>query len=460
MVAVVLSASLLPANGLAQNVDLLELKEKGDRALALLKKHIAEGKDVSKIVPMLKRVKELGDVHKFNQADALIDRALLLLEDEKRPSSRRKASESRALSKQNSGLTLRNSSGAPNDRTFTKIDIRGENPKNGFFDISVEYGDDGVGWMAYSRVQVPQFVETHLAKSTDHGRNWTYVSTVNPSKKGTFRLNGKLLQGVWRYETPTLVYDRTDRPARRWKLFAHRAFVDPPYDKALKKALLGESWIEYRYARSPEGPWSAPVRILGTHKGNPLTNLNVLHPDLKDIKFYSELGSITHKGVLYLSLDASTTASGLGEWPKRKVILIASRDHGKSWKYVGALTDYADASDFGYFTLTGTSLVREGHKIFLLATPAGAKGLFKKKGHDGLIAFEFENISHAKLKRNGKGRLIVRKRLKPDLNSGGLSDYDEQNYNGGIIFCQIDLSSKTRSAEFFKLFNTGEGIRK
>jgi hypothetical protein len=344
--------------------------------------------------------------------------------------------------------------------TFAKIDIRGENPKNGFFDISDEYGDDGVGWMAYSRVQVPQFVETRLAKSTDHGRTWTYVSTVTPSRAGTFRLNGKLLRGVWRYETPTLVYDRTDRPARRWKLFAHRAFVEPPYDKALKKALLGESWIEYRHARSPKGPWSLPVRILGTHKGNPLTNLNALHPDLKDVKFYSELGSITHKGVLYLSLDASTTASGLGEWRKRKVILISSRNHGKSWKYVGTLTNYSDASDLGYFTLTGTSLVREGRRIFLLATPAGAKGWFKKKGHDGLLVFEFKDISRADLKRDREGKLIVGKRWKPTLHSGGLSDYDEKNYNGGIIFCQIDLQKKRKNSEVFKVFNTRKGVLK
>jgi hypothetical protein len=45
------------------------------------------------------------------------------------------------------------------------------------------------------------------------------------------------------------------------------------------------------------------------------------------------------------------------------------------------------------------------------------------------------------------------------LNSGGLSDYHEQNYNGGIIFGQVDLRNKSRDARVFKAFNIGEGIR-
>ncbi len=339
---------------------------------------------------------------------------------------------------------------------FSKINVLGENHKSGIYDISVEYGDDGIGWMAYSRVEIPARVDTHLARSMDHGRTWSYVRTINPSVAGTIKQGRKVISGVWRYETPALVYDRGDRPARRWKLFSQHVFGLPPYKS--ETTLWGESWIEYRYARTPQGPWSKPVRILGTDKGNPKHNLNALHRDLKDMEFYNELGILEHNGTLYISLDASPTKSGLGQWHKRKVILISSTDHGGSWRYVGTLTDYSDASDLGYLVLTGTSLVREGDRIYLLATPSGEKGLFKKKGHAGLLAIEFADISRAKLKRDGKGGLIVAKRIKPILNSGGLSDFDEQNYNGGIIFCQIDLREKSKQAQFFKAFNTGIGI--
>ena len=37
---------------------------------------------------------------------------------------------------------------------FTKISPQGDKALNGIFDLSVEYGADGVGWMAYSRVSV------------------------------------------------------------------------------------------------------------------------------------------------------------------------------------------------------------------------------------------------------------------------------------------------------------------
>ncbi|MCP3875032.1 MAG: hypothetical protein GY699_18010 [Desulfobacteraceae bacterium] len=64
------------------------------------------------------------------------------------------------------------------------------------------------------------------------------------------------------------------------------------------------------------------------------------------------------------------------------------------------------------------------------------------------------------MKRNKKGKLIVHKIFEPDpgMHSGGLSDYDEQNTNGGILFSQ--LSTKTRHRpEFFQVFSTGEGIQ-
>ncbi len=61
---------------------LLELAEKADRAVALVQQRAAEGQDVSEILPMLKRVKELGDAHRFRRADALLDKAFYLMREE------------------------------------------------------------------------------------------------------------------------------------------------------------------------------------------------------------------------------------------------------------------------------------------------------------------------------------------------------------------------------------------
>lgn len=340
------------------------------------------------------------------------------------------------------------------DFRYEKINISGEDHKSGIFDISVEYDDEGIGWLAYSRVSLPKYVETHLARSDDRGKTWSFTLNVNPSVPGKF----KSKDGIFRSETPSLLYDRGDDKKHRWKLFSQRAFGVAPFKK--KSTNWGDSWIEYRYAETPEGPWSEPIPLISAHDGYTLLNLNMLHADLRHMAFYNEIGSLELEGTIYLSLDASTTESGLGKWRERKIILISSKDHAKTWHYVGTLTDYDDASHFGYLVLTGSSLVKEGDKIYLLATPSGKKGLTLKKGHDGTLVIEFEDFKHAKLKRDTRGKLVVIKRFYPTLHAGGLSDYDEQNTGGGILFSQIDTSVKSRQAQFFKVFNTSEGIAK
>ena len=236
------------------------------------------------------------------------------------------------------------------DSRFEKLVIFGDVAKNGIFDVSVEYGPDGIGWMAYSRVELPKYVSTHLARSRDRGKTWTYVSTINASQDDTIIVNGKAVSGLWRYETPTLVYDPKDHPTRRWKLYAERYFTLPPYKK--DSTLHGEGWIEMKYARRPDGFWSKAERLFGSRASGSRIDLNQLHPDLNGMKFYNELGSIALGDTLYLSMDASFTPSGLGDWEKRKIILIESKDHGKTWIYTGPLTDYDDASDARYLVLT------------------------------------------------------------------------------------------------------------
>ena len=339
------------------------------------------------------------------------------------------------------------------DRSYVKITIIGGETKNGIFDPSIEYDSAGVGWLAYSRVELPKYVTTHIAKSTDHGKSWHYVSAVNGSEHGSYRYLGKRFNGVWRSETSTLLYDPADVPSRRWKLFSHRYPSRPPFTKG--HHLYAEGWIEYKYAASPEGRWSKPVRVFGKHKHKCLVDLTQLHPDLTNILWFNEMGSVVVDGVIYLSLDATTTASGLGEWRKRKIILISSSDHGQSWRYTGTLTNYDDANNLGYLVLTGSSLVKHGASLFFLASPSGAKGIFKKnRGHDGTVVIKIEDITRAKLERDKRGELIVRQRLKPVKGSGGLSDYDENNINGGVLFSQLHVDSRSKNTDFFQIFST------
>ena len=341
-----------------------------------------------------------------------------------------------------------------------KININKDTVNNGIFDISIEYDSKGIGWMAYSRVILPKYVETRVAKSTDKGKTWKFIKTVNRSKDGYQQLGKKKQKGAWRNETPSLLYDPQDKPHRRWKLFYQRYLSKPPYKKG--KSLFEHGWIAYKYAETPEGPWSKPIRLFGSKANKCKVDLNTLNKDLKDNVFYNEIGTIVVDGVIYLSVDSSTTPTGVGEWRKRKIVLFSSKDHGKTWHYVNTLTDFDDAKEFGYLIFTGSSLVREGKKLYLLVTPAGRKGLFvKNRGHDGTYVLEFDDISKAKLKRDKNNNLLVHKIIKPDpeMHSGGLSDYDEQNTNGGVLFSQLTSKAKHRP-EFFQVYSTGETLRK
>jgi hypothetical protein len=332
---------------------------------------------------------------------------------------------------------------------FTSIVIKGDREANGFFDPSIEYGPDGVGWMAYSRVRLKDKVETRLATSTDHGLHWRYVTTINPSRMDTVYRHGKAIMGVWRYETPSLVYDRGDVADRRWKIFSQHYFVKAPYDDADRD--MANGWIEYRYAPSPRGPWSEPCRLFGKSRSGARINLNALDVSLRKMVYYNEIGSLENDGVLYLSMDASTTASGLGDWRNRKIVLFLSYDHGLSWSYAGVMTNYADARRTGHLAFTGSSLVAERGRLFALITPTDSRG------HDGTYVVEFEDISTARLKRDSRGRLLVAKVLNNAARSqsGGLSDYDEQNTAGGILLPQIMTN---HFPTVYQTFDTGERL--
>lgn len=337
------------------------------------------------------------------------------------------------------------------DSPFRKINIIGDPLKNGIFDVSVEYGKDGVGWLAYSRVELPKYVSTHLARSMDRGKTWHYVKTINKSFDHSLRVRGRTVPGVWRYETSSLLYDPGDIPARRWKLFVQRYFNKRPHKS--KNSLFGQGWIEVRYARDPAGRWSRPKCLFGKISKHCNLKLNSLHRDLRAMSFYSEIGSLYHQGEIYLSLDASATPSGLGKWRKRKIILISSADHGKSWRFVGTLTNFKDAKAFGYLVFTGSSLVKRGNRLFFLVTPSGARGFGKKnRAHDGTFIIEFSDIRRALLKRDAKGKLIVSKRIKPTFHSGGLSDYHQKNIAGGLLFSEINPKAPP---DVFKTYSAG-----
>ena len=355
---------------------------------------------------------------------------------------------------------------------YERIIIVGENANKGIYDPSVEYNQDGsIGWLVYSALESPndskklrlpisKTVATHLAKSTDNGKTWEFITELNSSAEAAVTLNGKTISGVWWNEVPTLVHDPDDS-GREWKLFWHKYFAIPkPYFEFPMSAqgdlirVIQYMWIAYKYAKTPEGLASAKEIILFGAGKLPVAPYKAEH-NLNEIinwpeaKLYSEPGSLFLDGVLYLSLSGFAGPDVKSD----KLFLIATFDHGKTWKLVGNCIDYNDAADFGYIRFIGSSLVEENERVFLMVAPVNNKGI-----QLGTYVFEFEDISKAKLKRDKKGKLIVYKYLErslpKELNSGQ-SDYDMYNTYGGIIMPQADLSS---APAYGQIFNTKERI--
>lgn len=353
--------------------------------------------------------------------------------------------------------------------SYSRVEFSHKFSKHGIYDPSVEYDGKGIGWLSYSSIEMPKFVQTNIAKSTDHGRSWDYVATVNESVEDEIECHGKKVKGVWRNEVSSLVYDPDD-PGKEWKIFWHKYFAKSRYKP--KDRMFECGWIGYKYTSSPDKPWSKEIALFGAKSNFPPKHfetkvyLNKLDPDLQGFLVYSEPAALYKDGILYMSLEGSKSRMGMGRWKSRKTILLSSRDHGKSWKYLGTLTDYNDAKNLGYVTLTGESLFKKKDKIYLMATPAGS---LKKsyKDADGSYIFAFDNLAKAQLKRDKGGHLRVHQYITPSSNEerdvhGGHADYDEQNVNGGIIMGQVKkpgIISQMRGIKPFRILSTKKKVK-
>ena len=325
-----------------------------------------------------------------------------------------------------------------------RLGIAGENAPHGVFDPSVEYGPDGTGWLAYSavygdRVPFGPHVETHIARSDDHGATWTHVSIAAPSVDEAITTpDGEVIDGNWNHEVPSLVYDPLD-PGREWKLFTHRTYGDP---SSPELTLPQFSWITLRYtsaAETPAGGWSDEEALFGSGRipvapfeGVPRIDLSDLHEDLAGYAVYSEPGALMAGDTLYLTLTAITSAP-------EALVLLASDDHGSSWRYVSTIVDRGDAADLGFTSFDGSSLVAVGDRHYLLASP--------KQGdaYSGTYAIAFADLAAGELRRDADGTLAPELLIEPDPDvwdrggrNAGQADHHEQNTGGGILFPQLD----------------------
>lgn len=344
----------------------------------------------------------------------------------------------------------------------------GDDVEDGFYDPSLAFDEaSGVGWMAYSSVTgdydpLGPYVHTHLAKTADRGATWDFIQVINASRDGTIPLpDGGSLDGVWRYEVPSLVHDADDPdPARRWKLFIHEYFWSPEHDR-----MVQYGWVAMQTAADPGGEWTAPKPLFGAgefplppYDDTPV-DLNILDPSLEDAAAYTEPGALARDGVLYVSMTVLKARLGLsGVAVDHVIALFASDDHGRSWRFVSTLLSTSDAEGLGAACFDGTSLALEDDRVFLLAAPMEKA----RSGdlHHGTAAFEFESLQDGTLRRDESGIPVVSAYFapQPELFSGpgaGQSAYHSGNSHGGVLISHFNLKAYPSP---FQIYETGRGI--
>jgi len=233
--------------------------------------------------------------------------------------------------------------------------------------------------------------------------------------------------GFWRAETPSIVYDPADT-GREWKLFAYRYFWSGSIPLA---RLYGV--IVMRTADSPfSHNWSREEWLLSaseTVPPEPYANLvknrlNALHPDLHDVYFYARPSVVNVDNVLVMSLSAFVQ----GKDSPDRIVMFASTDHARSWRYLGTPLHESDLAnvDPSFIRLSGGSLFMK-EEVMYLSIMAGTKDSDSVGAH----VLEFENAATAKLRRNkNTGAVAVVNYIKtlqnpPSRTGGGALAYSD-----------------------------------
>ncbi len=299
----------------------------------------------------------------------------------------------------------------------------------GIFDPSIVYPATAPGGaMAYSAVPSQETIVTRIALSADSGASWVYVAQPNVAEPATLpstdmvKCPGGQCAGNLISEVSSLVLDPDDPdPSARWKLFAHRYLVGPGV--ALHYEL---GTIALQTAPNPEGPWTAPKKLLGWSSSSSYsstgvtTNVSTL-PAMADCVALTEPGALWRPGALDLAvgciyLDASA--------PRIRVELMRSLDHGASWKSVSTLLRPEDA---GCLTkgasINAADLFARDGRVYVSATPSNAAG------YHGCAVFEIDDVAAGTVRRDALGQPFMALAMvpSPDRFAGACTHADGVN---------------------------------
>lgn len=302
----------------------------------------------------------------------------------------------------------------------------------------------GMTMMAYTNIiyNSPQpgdfYTNIRLARDTRNCLSWTGLpqplftgqaeEIVGPD--GVTPVAG----GRWRIETPSIVYDPGDT-GREWKVFAYKYF----WTGDIPLARLYNA-IVYKYASDPiQGPWSEEEWLFSANENAPpypygslvQKHLNTLHPDLRDVYFYSRPSVVQRDGRLLMSLSVFVQGKNTVD----RIILLESSDHARSWQYLGVLLDSNAMQGYaGTSQVQGGTLLQQGERLFLAAV------MGTEKVQAGItFIFEVEDAATAKLfydAKEGAPKLVAglgSVSHMPTEVGGGFAGYADSCRNGMLV---------------------------
>jgi hypothetical protein len=317
------------------------------------------------------------------------------------------------------------------------------NPNSGIFDPSVLRLGNGEIWMSYSAVsyynnassQLVQDVGIRLARSVDNGVTFSYASTIaTPSAVTLPGCGAPTCSGRWVYETSWLINDSTDPdPARRYKLFAHKYFLNPGNTPATFYHLGA---IVMWTASAPDAMWSGETSLMGWNSTpaplTPLRVLNAIDPAVANCVVFSE-GSASVRGNTIDFAFACPELVG-GQFPQ-KIVLIRTSDHANTFQYVSTLLTPTDAPLGAKHLSAPALLATPGAAPVLIVTPVKTiDGTY-----DGCMVFPIANDVTGELFRVVAGPVSILSTPSSGL-MGGACTYDRNLGIRGILQNSVVLA--------------------
>lgn len=322
-------------------------------------------------------------------------------------------------------------------------------------DPSLASGGD-VSGLAYSAAstgrseEVMGGISIGVAKTTGSCTYWPEGTKVFEARRDELFLEDgeSILAGLWRYETPALVFDVGDR-GREWKVFAYKYYwtgdvgLAKRYSAIVMKSspdLSPDSWSEEAWILSaapgyPPAPYQQMVR----------GHVSRMSPALAGFTSYTRPSVIAVGNSLVMSLGAM----GPKDETPRKIVLLASKDHGKTWGYLGTPLDVSDAAKAGpYDRIAGATLFVGKNKIWLAAVFGN-----KDRLGDGTFLYGFSDIGKGELLRDKNGAPVLLNKIPtqsvaPTSTGGGFAAYTDKCGHGVLTSENSGVTGK------FQIFKT------